>query len=277
MSSETCNVRPSAIAGTWYPGHPTSLREMVQKFIGDAEIPDLPGEVVGLISPHAGYIYSGHVAGHAYRAVYGASFDLVVVVSPVHRMFVGPYAITSADAYETPLGIIPLDSEAVAAVEQALPVTRIPWDNEHALEIQLPFLQVALAKLFRLLPVMLGDQRWAACKALAEAIVPVVRGRSALLVASTDLSHFHSATRAEELDRVALDCIAEFNPLELARAIEQGRTEACGAGPVITVMLAAKALGANQAVVLKYAHSGHVTGDYHQVVGYGAAALLRVP
>ncbi len=267
-------VRRSVIAGQWYPGTPGELQRMIEGFFANVPPDEPPGEVVGLISPHAGYIYSGQVAAYAYAQVRGAPFDVVAVISPVHRMYAGPYATTAADAYQTPLGDVLLDRSLVDAIDERVGLVRLPMDNEHSLEIQLPFLQVALGD-FRLLPIMLGNQEWNACRRLAEALSDVLKDKNALLVASTDLSHFHRAAQAERLDRVVLDHINAFDPQGLARALAQGRTEACGGGPVVTVMLAARALGANRARVLHYAHSGHVTGDYNNVVGYVAGAIYK--
>jgi len=267
-------VRHSVIAGQWYPGAAPELRRTIEQFFGNVPDVKLPGEVIGLVSPHAGYVYSGQVAAYAYSQVRDQSFDPVVVISPVHRMYVGAYAMTSADAYRTPLGDVPLDQATVDAVDTRLKVVRVPTDNEHALEIQLPFLQVALGT-FKLLPIMLGNQDWATCQRLADILQDVLADRNPLLVASTDLSHFHQASRAEQLDQIVLDHITTFDPKGLSRALQNGEAEACGGGPVVTAMLTAQALGATGAKVLQYAHSGHITGDNTNVVGYAAGAIYK--
>ncbi|MBN1937299.1 MAG: AmmeMemoRadiSam system protein B [Anaerolineae bacterium] len=267
-------VRRSVIAGQWYPGRANELQAMIAGFFDHVEPIELDGEVIGLISPHAGYIYSGQVAAYAYNLVRGMSFDVVVVISPVHRMYAGPYATAAADAYQTPLGDVPLAADLVDAVDERLDLVRLPVDNEHSLEIQLPFLQVALSQ-FTLLPIMLGDQSWEACARLADALADALTGQRALLVASTDLSHFHHARDAERLDRVMADQIDAFDPEELSRALAQHKTEACGGGPVVAVMLAAQRLGADRARALHYAHSGHVTGDMGSVVGYAAGVIYK--
>ncbi len=267
-------VRKSVIAGQWYPGRADELQAMITRFFDQVKPVELDGQVIGLISPHAGYIYSGQVAAYAYNTVRGMSFDVVAVVSPVHRMYTGPYAITAADAYQTPLGDVPLAIELVNAVSDRLDVLRLPIDNEHSLEIQLPFLQMALGH-FDLLPIMLGDQSWNACVQLADTLAVLLADRNALLVASTDLSHFHHAREAEQLDRVVTDKIDAFDPEGLSRALAMHKTEACGGGPVVAVMLAARQLGANRAKTLHYAHSGRVTGDMSNVVGYAAGVIYR--
>ncbi len=267
-------VRRSVIAGTWYPGTKAELQQAVEEYLGHAELVELGGKPVALISPHAGYIYSGQVAAYAYKQVQGATYDVVAVVSPVHRMPLGAFTATSADAYETPLGLVHLEQDLVSELSKKVELTRVGFDAEHSLEIQLPFLQVALGE-FHLLPVMLGDQSLTSCKQLGAALAKVLAGKNALLVASTDLSHFYPYRRAVQLDQVMLSYIDNFDPEGLAQALATERTEACGGGPVIAVMLAAQTLGANRGRVLHYANSGDVTGDHSQVVGYVAGALYR--
>ncbi len=272
MAGET--VRHSVIAGTWYPGSAPQLRRMIDGFVEKVPPVEIPGRLVALIAPHAGYIYSGGVAAHAYALVRGRTYDLVAIVSPVHRMWVGEVATTSADFYETPLGRVRVDRGAQQALDKEIRLQYLGQDNEHSLEIQLPFLQHLLAGEFGLLPVMMGSQDWDTCKVLASGLAKALDGRNALLVASTDLSHFHSQPQAQRLDRIVVDKVSAFDPEGLARDLASGATEACGGGPVVATLLAAKALGATQARVLKYATSGDVTGDYSGVVGYMAAAIF---
>jgi len=265
-------VRPSVIAGTWYPGRPAELRATIEQYLANVEPTELEGELVGLIAPHAGYIYSGQVAAYAYKQLQGRDFDLVALVSPIHRMYMGAYMLTSCAYYETPLGLVPVATDVVEGLGEELSLVRVQHDEEHSLEIQLPFLQYMVGE-FRLLPVMLGDQDWGSCQRLASALVPLLTGEKALLVASTDLSHFHPYDRAVQLDRGVLERVEAFDPHGLSEDLRARRCEACGGGPVIAVMLAAREMGAKRAQVLRYTNSGDVTGDRSQVVGYMAAAL----
>jgi AmmeMemoRadiSam system protein B len=267
------SVRQSVIAGTWYPGSPPQLRRMIDGFLDGALPADLPGELVALIVPHAGYIYSGPVAAQAYALVRGRQYDLVAVVSPVHRMGIGHLAATNADFYETPLGRVPVARGALDTLAEECSVQYVEQDSEHALEIQLPFLQQVLLDGFQLLPVMMGSQTWETCTALAKGLTEALKDRKALLIASSDLSHFYPQPKAQRLDQVMLDRVNAFDPEGLSRDLASGSTEACGGGPVVAVLMAAKALGAAGARVLKYATSGDVTGDYSSVVGYMAAAV----
>jgi AmmeMemoRadiSam system protein B len=208
--------------------------------------------------------------------VQGRSYDVVAVVAPNHR--IGTYAsylTTAHEAYGTPLGAVPVDRELLDALGARLDLTPLRRDEEHSLEIQLPFLQVALAGDFRLLPVMANDPSPEAARALGQALGEVLDGRDALLVASTDLSHFYDADTAARLDGAVTDRIAAFDPQGLMEVLRQDKGQACGGAPTAAVMWAARALGADQARLLEYATSGDVTGDYHSVVGYAAAVLYR--
>jgi len=213
------------------------------------------------------------VAAYAYAQLRGKSFPKVVVVSPVHRIYTGEFATTDKAHYETPLGLVPVDTECIAALEGLVRLNHVSQDMEHSLEIQLPFLQHILGN-FALTPIMIGDQEWESAVRLGQALTKAVGQHPALLVASTDLSHFHRYETAVRLDKLVLDHITAYDPEGLSRTLDSHKAEACGGGPVVAVMLAAQGLGANRAVLLKYMNSGDVTGDHSSVVGYAAAALL---
>lgn len=273
-------ARPSAIAGSWYPGNPDKLAQTVDDFIRSARVPALKGEVVGLVSPHAGHVYSGSTAGYAFRTVQRKSYDIVAVLSPMHQYYPAPILTSAHSAYQTPLGNIPVDREAVDKMDALLKkhemeLTPVAYDKEHSLEIELPFLQRALSGEFKLLPVMLRAQNPAAIQALGNALAEVLHGSQALLVASTDLSHFFPVKEAALLDREMLFQIERFSPEGVLQDEEKGTGAACGAAAVAAVLWAARALGATGVYVLHYSTSGDVTGDLSSVVGYGAAAILK--
>ena len=274
-------IRPSPIAGTWYEGNPKSLARTVDEYLDRAELPELPGEVVAVIAPHAGHIYSGPVAGYAFAAVRARTFGLVAVISPMHQPYYEPLLTTAHAAYSTPLGEIPVDKDALSALDAALisrlgyGLTPVERDREHSLEIELPFLQRALGGKFELLPVMVRDQSSRAAEQLGAALAEVLKGKNALLVASTDLSHFYDQETANALDSEMLRCIESFSPEAIFQAEATGTGQACGHAAVAAVLWAARGLGANTVKVLRHATSGDVTGDYSQVVGYGAAVVLK--
>jgi AmmeMemoRadiSam system protein B len=275
------DIRPSPIAGQWYPGDPKRLAASVDRYIHEAKIPHLEGEVVAIVTPHAGHIYSGPVAGYAFATLLGLKPELVAVISPMHDYYNEPFLTTAHQAYETPLGTLLVDAEAVQTLndlvvkELGYGLARIRRDHEHSLEIELPFLQRAIESEFKLLPVMVRDQSRRGTHVLGQCLAKILKGRNALLVASTDLSHFYPQHTAYELDQVMLGCIEAFDPEGVIQAEEQGRGFACGRGALAAVLWAAKDLGANTVKILNHATSGDVTGDTSQVVGYGAAVVLR--
>jgi AmmeMemoRadiSam system protein B len=285
--SKLTNVRPSPIAGQWYPADPRRLAAQVDQYMDAAHLPELGGEVVAVMAPHAGHLYSGPVAGYAFAALRGLSPEVVVVVSPMHYPYFEPLLTTTHAAYSTPLGDIPVQSKALQELDgylrQALGVglAFIARDPEHSLEIELPFLQRALAGPFSLLPIMVREQDAEIAKALGQSLrrlileSPELKGKQTLLVASTDLSHFYPQSVANQLDGEVLRQVEAFDPAGVIRVEDEGKGFACGRGALAAVLWAAKELGADQAQVLRHATSGDVTGDYERVVGYGAAVFTR--
>ena len=271
------DIRKSVIAGTWYPGDPVILRGEVRRYLDSVPVQPLGGAVVGLVSPHAGYLYSGQIAAHGYRLVEGQRFDAVVVIGPSHRVLFRGASVWPSGGYETPLGVVPVDRELAGEILAADPVMnadRKPHAAEHSVEIQLPFLQVALGA-FSFVPIVMGTQDLRSCEAVADAVWRASKGRNVLVVGSSDLSHFHSYEQAKRLDGIVVDRVRIRDYRGLARDLEGGSCEACGGGPVVTAMLFAEKAGARGVQVLLYANSGDVTGERRQVVGYLAAAFYR--
>lgn len=274
-------VRPSPIAGQWYPGEATRLASSIDHYLEIAQIPELEGEVVAIMAPHAGHLYSGPVAAHAFKSLPARPLELVAVVSPMHHPYPQPLLTTAHQAYNTPLGEIPVDLPALVTLdillEEALGfgLSSVESDPEHSLEIELPFLQRRLPHGFKLLPVMVRDQSRLVAETLGKALAKVLSTRRAVLVASTDLSHFYSQSTARQLDSEVLREVEAFNPQGVLDIEKEGRGFACGKAALAAVMWAARELGATKAVMLNYATSGDVSGDYERVVGYASAAFLR--
>ncbi|MEW6086491.1 MAG: AmmeMemoRadiSam system protein B [Chloroflexota bacterium] len=271
------DVRPSPIAGTWYEGNAKILARVVDEYLNSAQLPALDGEVVAVIAPHAGHRYSGAVAGYAFAAVRGLTPDLVAVISPFHNFANQPLLTTAHDAYGTPLGSIEVDKAALAGLSSHLdiPITPLFADQEHSLEIELPFLQRALMGDFKLLPIMIRAQEVEVAKKLGLALAKVLKDKNAFLVASTDLSHFYDQTTANMLDAEMLKRFESFDPESIFEAERTGKAFACGHAAVAAVLWAARELGANKIQILRHATSGDVTGDFKSVVGYGAAVVLK--
>jgi AmmeMemoRadiSam system protein B len=270
-------VRPPAVAGTWYPGAPAALAEEVDGYLARAGRPEVPGRLVGLISPHAGLRYSGPVAAHAYALVAGRRDLTVALVGPSHRTAFDGVALWARGAFASPFGTTPVDEEAAEAIRAQAPdvVKDAPRAHreEHSLEMQLPFLQRLVPGL-RLVPLLMGSQSRDEVDALAGALGRALPGREILLVASSDLSHYHPAPVANAKDAKVVSDVARFDPEALMARLEADHGHACGGGPMVTVMTAARARGARAATVLRYADSGDAgEGDKSRVVGYLAAAL----
>ncbi len=268
------DVRPSPIAGQWYPGDPELLAASVDRYMAEASVPAIAGRIVGVQAPHAGHRYSGPVAGYAFKAVQGLDVDVVALVGPSHYPYRAPALTTGHAAYATPLGRVPVARDLLIALQERVPLVAVREDPEHSLEIELPFLQRALGT-FQLLPLALVDQSLTMAQTLGAALAELLRGQRALLVASSDLSHFYPQSVANLLDQRVLDALARFDPAGVMAAEADGHKIACGHGAIATVMIAARALGADAAQVLHYATSGDVTGDYRQVVGYSAAVFYE--
>jgi len=274
------DVRSPVLAGTWYPGNPEVLRQTVGEYLSGANPSGAEGKVVTAIVPHAGYVYSGRVAAYSYKLLQRSAPKTVFLIGPSHRVGFRGISVSQYSGYKTPLGVAPVDQDLAKKLLSMNP--QMKWVSqadaqEHSLEIQIPFLQSVL-KEFHIVPILMGEQDLETCALLAKSLVQVLRNKeNAVILASTDLSHFHTDQQARTLDGDFIRHVREFAPEALAKAVVSGSCEACGAGPAIAGMLAARELGANRSVILHYANSGDVTGDRRQVVGYLSAALIKTP
>lgn len=275
------DVRPSPIAGTWYPGSPDALARSVDAQLRAAEVTPPDGKIIAVIVPHAGHRYSGQVAALAFHCLEQEQVSVVAIVSPMHLPHPGRLLTTGHGAYDTPLGQVEVDLALVGKVDDQLAergaprLERIYNDEEHSLEIELPFLQRALRSPFRLVPIMIRDQSARVVETVGHALAAALQGAPALLVASSDLSHFYPDPIARRLDAEMLRRLESFDPNRVLEAEEEGAAYACGRGPVAAVMWAARDLGADSVQTLGYANSGDVTGDHGSVVGYAAAVIYR--
>jgi len=271
-------------AGSFYPADPLDLVKSISQYFFESERVDIDGEIKSLVAPHAGYMYSGKVAAAGYKQLEGMKFDTVIVISPSHGTLFQGASIYNGGAYVTPLDKLYVDLDLAIKMANINP-SKVYLSTkghtggavaraEHALEVQLPFLQVVLGD-FKLIPVVMGDQEMDTCVALAEILSGTLHDRKALIVASSDLSHYHDANEASILDSVMLSNVESYSPDELFQAVNRGRSEACGTGPIVAAMLAARRLGADRSRVVKYAHSGEVSGDMDAVVGYMSAVQYK--
>jgi len=271
-------IRKAAVAGSWYPDTPALLREEVDRHLSSAEV-TCAGDVTAIISPHAGLHYSGPVAAHAYKLLAGRRYDVVVLVGPSHYVGFDGVAIYERGAFETPFGPVAIAEQCGAAIAMAASSVRHHSSahvREHSLEMQLPFLQRVLPDT-PIVPLVMGYQTRDTILNLSKGLAAGLAGRSALLVASTDLSHYHDAATAARLDSEVIKHVGAFDAEGLLAALESFPHHACGGGPTVSVMQAAKTLGARDVRILKYGDSGDVSGDKDAVVGYLAAALGNFP
>jgi MEMO1 family protein len=278
--STTQNIRPSPIAGTWYPGDARRLADSIDGYLSTASTSPVNGQVKAIIVPHAGHRYSGSVAAYAYNAIREKPVKNVAIISPMHQLYPGRLLTTAHEAYMTPLGPVPVNRDLIRQLDSVLltslgtGLTPVSKDQEHSLEIQLPFLQRVYPGGFHLIPIMLRDQMPDATHALADALVEVMPEDS-LLVASSDLSHFYSDSDARELDAAVLEAIRDFSPEELYQVEAEGRGFACGLGAIAAVLWAARGLGADRVDILNQANSGDITGDRSSVVGYASGVIYK--
>jgi len=276
-------IRPAAVAGSWYPGTAGALTRDVDAHLAGVDASVLPrGHLDAIVAPHAGLMFSGPVGAYAYQAAAGnAPYDVAILAGPSHFVAFEGVALYPEGAFDTPLGLARIDAGVARELTKASPIVQeLPAAHrrEHSLEMQLPFLRRLLPDT-PIVPLLMGYQTVHTIRALADALAGAAPGRRALLVASTDLSHYFDARTAETLDHRVSECVRTFDPERLLEIFEEfpeaerGRFVACGGGPLLSVMFAARARGARHGRVLKYMHSGQISGDNSGVVGYLAAAF----
>ncbi|PKK83351.1 MAG: hypothetical protein CVT49_09115 [candidate division Zixibacteria bacterium HGW-Zixibacteria-1] len=274
-------VRHPAVAGAFYPADPMALTKMLAEFFAKAKKKPLSGRPIAIIAPHAGYVYSGKTAAMAYKHLEGQQYDVVVVISPSHTIFFQGSSVYDGDAYQTPLGTVEIDTELSRKIGSMHPSIYLSNKGhtggsirgEHSLEVQLPFLQQVLGK-FKLVAIVLGDQEEATCRVLGEVLASALGGLNSLIVASSDLSHFHEEKEARKLDGHIQRAVEEYDADKLLNALMSGRGEACGGGPIAAAIIASKKLGGEEVIITGYSTSGETTSDFSEVVGYLSALIV---
>jgi AmmeMemoRadiSam system protein B/AmmeMemoRadiSam system protein A len=277
-------IRPAMVAGSFYPADPAELKTTVDFFISNANSTEIHGQIKAIIVPHAGYIFSGPVAARAYACLKGQNINRVIIISPSHIASFEGASVYNGKAYETPLGKVPVDIDFAKELTKK---SRYIYSSskghnknyrgrgEHAIEVQLPFLQRVLNE-FKIVPIVMGDQQYETCRALGLAQAELIHDNKTLIIASSDLSHYHSYEEAKNLDTKFIQSVQDWDYFNLSRNLQTGVCEACGGGPVIAAMIASEAMGADEAKLLKYANSGDTpAGEKSRVVGYAAMALIE--
>ena len=272
------DIRPAAVADLFYPGNPVELDYELEKLMDEAESIDLDGEIEALICPHAGYRYSGSVAAVAYKILKNRKYSVIAIISPSHREKFQGISVFNGEAYETPLGLVPVASEYADALIDRDEAIISSWSghrDEHALEVQLPFLQKVLQET-PIIPIVIGRQDRRTSELLGEALGDLLKGSSSLIVASSDLSHHHPYDEAVKIDRATIQLIESFDETSFSSALGDRTSEACGGGAIVAAMIASKIEGADAVKPLLYKNSGDSSGDHSAVVGYLSAAFYRM-
>ena len=266
-------IRPPAVAGQFYPGKPEKLLHDIREYTSPA---DEKFRALGCVVPHAGYMYSGPVAGALYSAL-----ELprrFVILCPNHTGVGAPLAIMSSGSWVTPLGEVPIDSVLAEALKTKFPLLsedEAAHRSEHALEVQLPFLQ-ALVKEFTFVPIVVGTGRLDVLQALGKVIANVIKesAEPTMVIASSDMNHYESDSVTRVKDQRAIDRVLALDPAGLHEIVQRESISMCGFGPAVAMLTAAKILGATRAELVRYATSGDISGDRDYVVGYAGIAVL---
>lgn len=273
------SIREPRVAGTFYPADKKDLLQILKSFNFNEYIETFEN-ISCIIAPHAGYIYSGRIAAAAYQAIQGKQYNTVIVISPSHHEYFSGCS-TILKNYSTPLGEISTDTDFTKQLNDQsgiISISELGHGKEHALEVQLPFLQMSLTN-FQLVPIIMGRQNMETAQILAEDIYEVIKSgftsKKFLIVCSSDLSHFYNVEQAKQLDDVIKDDIMTLDPEQLNTDIINKKGEACGFGPILTGMILSKKMGVNQSKIAAYGTSGDVNKDYSNVVGYLSAILYK--
>jgi AmmeMemoRadiSam system protein B len=278
-------IRKPAVAGSFYAGSSRELRHQIEACfkhpLGPGSLPVVKEadkrHILGLVSPHAGYVYSGPVASHGFFQIASEGKpEVVIIVGLNHRGMGEAVAISKESGWQTPLGSVETDSEIGNQIASAS--RWLQWDDmahtmEHSLEVQLPFLQYVYGSEFRIVPIAMMRQDLEVSRDLGRAVASALKDKDAIVLASTDFSHYETQSLASHNDHLALDAILDLSPEELDKVVVTHDITMCGVGPVMATLVACKQLGANKARLLRYATSGDITGDYSQVVGYASVEI----
>jgi AmmeMemoRadiSam system protein B/AmmeMemoRadiSam system protein A len=273
-------VKKADLAGSWYPASPEKLSKMFESYLNDAQPKNLPSNIVAVIVPHAGYVYSGPIAAYAFKAVSGMDVDTVIIVGFSHRKYYDAISVHDRGAFETPLGPLPVDrnlAKKLILSHDKLYFNPKAFEDENSVEMMLPFVRYIFKdKEIKIVPIAVGVQSYDNAKILGDALYEALKDREKfLIVASTDMSHFHNYGEANAIDGLAIETLKKMDPKTFLDKISFKKCEACGAGTIAATMIAAKKLGADNIEILKYANSGDTAGMKDRVVGYLSAALYK--
>ena len=287
-SADVPKVRQAAVAGSFYPADPKTLSAMIDELLARVSEPPVTDPLLAVVAPHAGYQYSGPTAAYTYAALKGRKYARVVVIAPSHYESFDYTSVYEGDAYATPLGNVPVDKAFARQLVKMNSTLRLSSQGheptsaggEHSIEVQLPWLQKVLGN-FEVVPIIMGDQSYENSRALGFALAKLIKADGkegdTLVLASSDLSHYHKYDDAVKIDHKTLNALQSWDYFSMSRNFQSRVWEACGGAPIVAAMIYAERMGANKALVLKYENSGDVTGDHSRVVGYSADAFVKAP
>lgn len=271
-------IKEPSVAGTFYPADAKELQKMVEEFLSKAEKIQTEGRLIAVISPHAGYIFSGQVAACGYKNLKGSAINKVILLGPSHYVGFRGASVYTKGGFRTPLGTVRINERlAGGLLNEAADVRFYPeaYKKEHSIEVQLPFLQTVL-KDFTIIPILIGSPTRQTFEHLTLRLAEIF-DKNTLLVVSTDLSHYHDYLTAKEMDSKVIDAVERLSVIDTERLLRTGKAELCGGYPVLIALEVARRAGSNMGVRLKYANSGDVTGDRSKVVGYASIGLYKSP
>ena len=278
-------IRKPSVAGSFYAGSARELRQQIESCfrhpLGRGELPSVgkveARHILGLVSPHAGYMYSGPVASHGFFQIASEGKpEVIVILGPNHHGIGAEVALSKESKWQTPLGNIEVDEEIGEHVSSAS--RWVKFDDqahrwEHSIEVQLPFLQYIYGNGFRIVPITMLRQDLETSQDLGQAIATALKGKDGVIIASTDFTHYEPQSVASKKDRLALEAILNLDAEQLEKVVSAHNISMCGIGPVMTMLAVCKLLGASKARLLRYATSGDITGDYSAVVGYASVEI----
>ena len=270
--------RKAAVAGSFYPGNERDLKKDINKYLDSSVKSDVENEIFALIVPHAGYVYSAPVAASAYKLLKEISPDSIIILAPSHRASFKGASVFAEGIYETPLGPINLMTDFSKALLEKpyFGFMQEAHQSEHSLEVQIPFIQVLMPDV-SICPIVMGSTDLNICTSIGRSIGDLISAQKGktLIIISTDLSHFHPYDEAVKIDGALIDLLEKFDEVELSRALDVGKAEACGHAPLVAGMHASKIVGATKAEIIEYRNSGDTAGTRDSVVGYLSAAFTK--
>ncbi|MEO0074867.1 MAG: AmmeMemoRadiSam system protein B [candidate division WOR-3 bacterium] len=271
-------IRTPVVSGQFYPADSKTLTKTIDDLLNQVKVPAISGHIYGIVVPHAGYPYSGFTAAHAYKIIANQDIQTVILLGPTHQVFLNDFAIYGEGTWQTPLGEVEIDTNlANVLIKSYSKIKNLPQahNQEHSLEVQIPFLQRTL-KNIKIVPIMMLEPSYDECQKLAKTIAHVCQDKKVLVLASSDLYHGYSYTDCQKTDALTLSYLTKYDPAGLYKALQTNKAQACGGYPIVVAMLTAQHLGADKSRILYQTNSNDVIGERGgYCVGYASAIFFK--